>query len=505
MGNKPDQERQNVTWVTFNPAVNAGSNNRRTYASNEERRRDVRSAAAKASAAARKATIARKEREKQLGCASPTDSRPRPRKRPSAKRLASAEHASELKNVDQCQQITADSSISSDVFETMLWSSILTNCDLHYTAMLLTATPSNYCAIDHPKHVGAGRACIISLRGSALRSIYQLSGTALNTRKAHGSFSAAIAVMAGWEQMYGDPKWYELHMKAWRDIVKPQQGASWEREHAAGMADRVIEVIRKRYSWLAAQTQGTRGLLLAEGEDSMRTRAEEVLLATPFDLGRPEARVLVHISTKLLNYNPTAPNSMSAMHEMGILLLMWRPQRGLPADWAAAGLDPELIEDLALYHVRAALIAVGAAWSLLHSMATGNKLFMDVLDTIDEHFRETRPLRTEVLLGTKYEEIALWTRFTLTAKARPHFWDGRSIEILRQLIIRQDIQCWEDLDALLKRYPYVQPVYEDCSRELYQVLVANNPVKCEMDTDISEAMRWQTQTTCTVYESDLIM
>lgn len=78
-----------------------------------------------------------------------------------------------------------------------------------------------------------------------------------------------------------------------------------------------------------------------------------------YNLQRRDTRSLLFILSRVANLDLTY--GWSALYEPGILTISWRMMREPPQSWAGI-LSSEDLEDLALYHIRAAMVSVLIAW-----------------------------------------------------------------------------------------------------------------------------------------------
>jgi len=107
--------------------------------------------------------------------------------------------------------------------------------------------------------------------------------------------------------------------------------------------------------------------------------------------------------------------------------------------------------------------------------ATRDDGYFRASDAMDVHYTEMLSLETENLLGTQYEEPALWSIFIITATATPRLRKPRSYNIIRALLNCNRIGDFQQLEALLRRYAYREAIHRKLSFELYHAVNSQGP------------------------------
>lgn len=124
----------------------------------------------------------------------------------------------------------------------------------------------------------------------------------------------------------------------------------------------VSHTVRTRSGALADLISSDGHLKIAEHLDQMSTRPrDESASMTPaytmFNHERPETRFLLFLLSRLADYDFLNVNAWAALHEMCLLIIDWRPKRHPPRSWKLLD-NADDLEDLALYHTRAGMVAV---------------------------------------------------------------------------------------------------------------------------------------------------
>jgi len=107
--------------------------------------------------------------------------------------------------------------------------------------------------------------------------------------------------------------------------------------------------------------------------------------------------------------------------------------------------------------------------------ATRDDGYFRASDAMDVHYTEMLSLETENLLGTQYEEPALWAIFIITATATPRLRKPRSYNLIRTLLTCNRIETFEQLEDVLRRYAYREAIHRKLSHELYHAVIRQGP------------------------------
>ena len=396
--------------------------------------------------------------------------------------------------------VLKNASMAGVAFETNLWTRTVLNGDLHAVALLVVSTETNLVGIEG--RFGPRTSSVMFLRGSALRRM-QLA-LKLPSQKppdfATSSLPICLSSLAGWEQVcshpcrsqprsdflqvYGDIHSHQVHIHALRNVfgLANVENSDTEEYRSVEMLCSFAQAVRKRYDELSTHITVNKSLHIDPKLDTMNTNGAAILPPATldrsiFDLSRRGARTLLFLLQRLATYDLFAANAWPAMHELSLLVFAWRPAERPPSTWYLLN-DPKLLEDLALYHIRAGMIAVLGAWTYaVARLKPGDEDYFSSADAMDEHYLQTQGIETQHLLGTEFEEAALWSVFIVTATATPSIRNRRSIDILRQLFrsSRIDIRSFEQLENLLRKYAYREAVHKKVSLALYHTVTTGEP------------------------------
>lgn len=342
----------------------------------------------------------------------------------------------------------------------LLWNSVTNNAALWQSAYLVSGTYSNSCGQPATAIHGIGSG-LIYLRGKALEAIIHAS---IPTAEKDHLTVVAIAMLAAWERRFGDRETYNLHMDAWRRSDVPP--TALEESKLGALMDAI---------WLGFREQ------LDERSDEPHNAVTKHQYHYPahlpigfrrFPLNRPETRSLLHLVAEYAKSSPEAPNGVARSRALRIENMAWSPSHTLshnPGETIAASYEETWDgEELwALYHIRAALVSLcghfGIAAHNFHKVHwTG-----DIAPGLEVHTNNCRHLRTESLMGGRYQEIALWAQFTMCSISRVPSRDDQ----LRRWIWLCGITSWEEMQALLERHSHPEPILGNKTESLYRMLM----------------------------------
>lgn len=461
------------TWIEYTPEA---SNKRGRNAFSAERRRDVRVHAAAASAAARKATIAKKEAERARrhqrlahrdSKGGPAEAKP-PLSLKDATDLVKAvnnlsgraesgsvvhDQASFTQLVEVVTELQdwylcafRATSLAHTAVRTMLWAAITNSTTLFQAAIFVAGTHTNSCGLPPSAvHMGAG---LIVLRGASLEAIQ----AAVVTADAESMPSVAIAMLAGWERRFGDRESYEVHMRAWRSLALPPKAL--EENHVSTLTDVTLQMYK----------------------DNLDERAQTSdLMLQPvlnpgfyvFESARPEARSLLSIVSLMRTFDPTASSSIQLARRLAVENIAWSPTHTRSCeplteyekDWDQAELT-------GLYHVRAVNITI-LGFQLKAALDAHKVVWeWDLMGALHVHTVSCQHLRTQELMGTKYEESAVWSRFLMCAAAR----DPERDEQMRSLLQQLGIETWDQMRMMLESLWYCDALLGSRCRVFFDLL-----------------------------------
>lgn len=472
--------KDKLTWVEYDPG--AASRAAKT----------VRRHVALASAAARKATMARndsiaqqrwrQQQPSEYNDGTTTSQRPRRVTRKSRSRNVRKEKSNvseDAHNGDPPVELavyvssllgglwsTVDRpAMAHKAIRTLLSGAFTNHTTLFQAAIFMAGTHSNTCglppsAIHH--EFGTG---LILLRGASLEAIQ----AAVITADGDSMTSVGIALLAGWERRFGDRESYEVHIQAWKALSLPPQAL--EVNNISRLAELTLESFREGLDERALKSSAAS----SPGSRSSRARLPPGLPFgfRVFNADRLEALSLLELVARIANHDPHAPGALPDIRKICLENMAWSPSHTQGYEPSAAYEDAWDQEELnALYHVRAACISVNGI--LLQATLDAHKVSwtMDLQMGLDIHAEACQHLRTEALMGTKYQEVAVWSKFMLCAISR----DRSRIEPLRAFLQRQGVKSWEELRGLLGRHMQLELWLSTRFQDLYEHLMGDSKI-----------------------------
>ena len=118
-----------------------------------------------------------------------------------------------------------------------------------------------------------------------------------------------------------------------------------------------------------------------------------------------------------------------------------------------------------LLHVRAAILMVIALYShICHTIHRGTT-YLDIMGAADVHAHSCIHLRTDALMGTKYQDVAIWARVTLASISR----DPSRDHLFRNWLAMADLKSWDALYAVMEAH-LIQDAYLPQTREFFNDL-----------------------------------
>lgn len=465
-----------ATWIAYNPT-------------STQKRKDVRVHAAKASAATRKATIASKE------------ARGRQQVKSKATRLATElwhavnapattaavsqapdADANVIRTVSTAAEeeepfekllvlVTqlhdggirdlrryGERSLAYTSIRTTMWEAMTGSTTLFQVAIFVAGTHSNTCGLPRTalQHMGPG---LVALRGASLDAI-QAAITAVDVESIT---PLAIALLAGWERRFGDAESYQVHMRAWKKLPLPTQAL--EENNLSTLTDLTLEIYRAGLDERSVIDPGDS--MARPGSDPYKRLAGLPVGFQPLEPRLPEARSLLAVVAFFANHDPGAEGALQRVRRVGLENLAWSPThtRGVGAFQMYED-EMDQADLIALYHVRAACISLGGFLMQATMDAHGVKWLFDLRNALYIHAISCPHLRTNQLLGTKYQHLALWARFCICAVAR----DPSQDEYLRLWLQRLGVTTWKRLHAILSTFLYPEALCNPLCQSLYEQL-----------------------------------
>ncbi|KAK5687656.1 hypothetical protein LTS10_001796 [Elasticomyces elasticus] len=467
------------TWIDF-ASLNSG-----------ESRKDVRAQAARASAAARRETLAKKaaRRGPQPGSlifALPTTitTRPaqavrKPRTRKALRKANDADRTYFHKLVDIVTQTlqrrhlaieqAGETSLAHSSIRSMLWDAMTSSTTLFQVAIFMAGTHSNTCGLPRSAfaHMGPG---LIALRGASLDAIQ----TRITGADAESIAPVAIALLAGWERRYGDPQSYEVHgkaqmppmrlvtMNAWKTL--DISGKTLEDQNVATLTDVTLEMYR-----LGLDEKSIAAPSGHKVPTALMSSAPQGFDVLPRK--RAETRSLLALAAQLAHCDLDAKNEVIRLRRVALENMAWSPTH-------SSGYEPrpdleeqyDTLELNALYHMRAAHISI-CGIMIQHAMDVHKITWtFDLEGALHIHTQSCQHLRTEALLGTKYQDIGLWSRYVLCSLARDPVQDT----FIKSMLMRLEVTTFHELQAVLGRFVYHDAIFGDSCRKLWDMLATSS-------------------------------
>lgn len=470
-------------WITWAPGQTAGK--RGVSTQSHDVRRRIRAQASRASASQRKATLAAKARQQTQqapdlsnvpsGSAASSQSgvkdvlvqahRVTKALAQSHDRTVSATSAADdvkfrefvevLHNL-QSQRAWVDNalqetSLSQKAIRMVLLDAMVASPTLFQSTLFMSGTFSNTCGLA-PQDVDLGYGMVF-MRGASLEAV---NGAITQAESEHWT-SMAVALLAGWELRFGDKASYEVHMRAYQHMF--DAAVAFEERNITLLSDLAFEALREQLNSVQPRIP-------------LRSSGPANALQLPpgfhvFTDMKPEVLSLLSIARATIDHKIDMPNAVSNIRGLGLQCMSWTPHHSVSvkpwptfeADW-----DPE--EMNALYHVRAAVLAIIAVHSYDAHTHHKAKTYLDIMGAADVHAFSCHHLRSAALIPTKYKWLVLWARFTLLAISRTSGHDP----MVKQWMAELQVASWEDMKSILEAHVFVKTISERC-RHLYQDLV----------------------------------
>jgi hypothetical protein len=436
-----ERQESSLAWVTYDPRPQEGA----------QQRRSVRSQAAQRSANQRKATLAKKKtlRNQQYQRLFATNNGQEVDEQQTEAQSVISSLFARLRSRDA----TATACMAQKADRTLLWTAFTSGNTCFEAALFVAGTFANTCGIHASKlHTGFGSG-LLFLRGMSLNRIQE----AIIYSPRDSLNSVSIALLAGWERRFGDQGSYQVHLHAWKML--PLATGSLDDSSIAALADVALECFRE-----ASQE---RALIESESRTSHPAGLPPGFQVMP--TGRPESMSLLGLVAKITNTDPAAPASVTPLRRYGLETLAWSASHSIgvePSESYEDGWDQH--ELTALYHIRSAQISLNGiiirACLEAHNLPWG----FDMQAGLDIHAEACQHLRSQELMGTRYQEIALWSKFVMIAVASP---SPSNNAILSTLLKQTEIRSWCEMQSLLVRHEYPEALLGHKCRRLFKELV----------------------------------
>ncbi|RMX78144.1 hypothetical protein D0869_09312 [Hortaea werneckii] len=352
--------------------------------------------------------------------------------------------------------------LAQKAIRTLLWDAYASHPVLFQAALFISGTHSNSCGLPAAAvhHMGSG---MLVLRGASLDSI-QAAVFASDATDA-SSTPIAIALLAGWERRYGDPESYAVHMNAWRSLSLPAKAL--EENNVSTLTEVTLEILRgalDERSFVSPSEIKVASTASASGSSQRRLPPGFKV----FNVARPEVRSLFMLIAIVNAFKTDDLSMMPARRKLGLEILAWSPTHTIsagPVPWAEESYDQ--LELNALYHARAALISINGTIYRKTLDTLKIAMMFQIQTALDVHCVSCQHLNTDALLGTKFEQLAFWSRFTLCAISRDPDRDG----YIKRLLHALRLDSWEKVKGILEKHMELRPLFEDKCRAFYDLLM----------------------------------
>ncbi|KXT03816.1 hypothetical protein AC579_4383 [Pseudocercospora musae] len=451
-------------------------------------RRAVRVQAAKASAAARKRTIARKLAQKRTPAANPDGAGPSSTAEGSdrgRKTSSTSGAASDTLNPSRSQSPSRplNTSLSTgdihaayrpypvtkwhskiphivEYFERYFLPENVTGLEPHGRAAMRTQLWStalaDTCLFNAIMLVSASHAITARAQSIPTQLLYQLKHTALeciNDAVARAdaisgigdAVIASIALVGGWELEYSSVTTYDTHMGGLNAIVNNMRGGVGDQSTLPSAFKNIVLGAGHDLALFASK----RPVFERPGAQAM---PEADTLPRTLPIGFEELRAqrlvlpsLIHLASSLSMVTLHDPAFIRRVGETQQALVEWNLDSILVTSYCATRtIKEDFLVRQACLHIRLAALAL-CAYLRLAMGSVGHDVLQDVYD-------EALHLQWDALIGTVYEEVAFWALFTICFTTG--HCESQHMRVLKRLQLEQDIEDWPVLREMLGRYVY---------------------------------------------------
>ncbi|CAK4031778.1 Hypothetical predicted protein [Lecanosticta acicola] len=488
-----------VAFVPFQlgPASGVGNDTRRA----------VRVQAAKASAAARKRTIARRLAERQSssqdeirpssatagaadrgGKLSTTSSDARPvdigaspspdrslrfassgRSDPSRSYPTKRWHPQIPSLVDYflryfAPEISFDAS-GREAFRSHLWPMALENTSLFHGILLTVASHASLSgALNVPMYL------LAQLKHSTLESINEAVTSPETRGSIEDSVVGAIALLGGWELAYGDPNTYDTHIRGLETIINLRGGIFGSQSTQTctrPLSPTIVNIVLQAGNVMA----------LLSGK---RPHFEEPHSPTPeswLEMGqspgfaalRAQHLVLPSLLQTVDRLNAVELQDRNALSSLQAIKQSLTHSEASTSTKVTYSPHLTFLEDQMQRQTASHIQLAGLSLCEYMLLAAGSTTTTHEGPEYLHH--EISQLRSEILLNTVYEEVALWSLFalcTVTGNCGP-----QHMRSLKRMQIEQELEDWTSCKALLEKYVYPARILDSRASALWKAVCAS--------------------------------
>lgn len=348
--------------------------------------------------------------------------------------------------------------MSLKAIRTQLLDAFANSGTLFQTAIFMAGTHSNTCGLPPTALHSTLGAGLIMLRGASMDAIQ----TAVVAEPGNSTTSVAIALLAAWERRFGDQGSYEIHVQAWRTMsLSP---GALEVNSISKLADLTLEGFREQLNERSASVTPS---LSPQSHIGRRFPPGLPSGFMVFRADRPEAMSLLHCVAQVATHVLESEGAPARMRRVCVENMAWGPSHSIRCEIDPANEESwDQLELNALYHIRAVNISINGVYMQATLHAHNSELGMNLEAGLAIHTESCKHLNSEALMGTKFQEVALWARFILCAISR----EPSSDRLLRSFLHLQGIRNWIQLRALLERHLYSELLLGAISHDLYKQL-----------------------------------
>ncbi|KJX94092.1 hypothetical protein TI39_contig4219g00013 [Zymoseptoria brevis] len=327
-----------------------------------------------------------------------------------------------------------------------LWPQAQNDAALFHALLLLAAS-----------HAVVSRALNLSpelisqLKYTTLESINTAIGGSSQDGRMQDPVITAIALLGGWELEYGDPVMYDTHMGGLTGIVNTVRG---------GLSGIQIP------NGPPPLPPISRNIILGSGHDSAlyagRTpffdhpagnpRMGMPVLPSTFPIGLEELRAqrlvlpnVLHLLYRLSYIVPRDTSSHSRLVDTEQILSEWEYGKITAARF---DISQTIFEDDLKWQIHTFIRLAGLGLCGFFHLANGAPSY----EPLHQWYEESQVLQADLFLGTVFEEVLFWALFTLCATSGHS--EAHHMRTLKRLKVALGIPSWAGLTELMGKYVY---------------------------------------------------
>ncbi|KAI7239836.1 hypothetical protein KC330_g1666 [Hortaea werneckii] len=249
-----------------------------------------------------------------------------------------------------------------------------------------------------------------------------------------GILACIVAILAGWEQMHGDPAAFQIHLSALQEMTMEHNGSASSEQTPNSSLLRLP-------TFPAAEK-------LPDGFGNLH-----VLGLLP--------NALLHLIARLVPTHLHKQEDIDEWRRVSILLAGLTPF-GKPA------VDALLNDELGLRVTECVRIATMLFITLVLYVTNNDHWNQPILSAIEPTYTDTYSIVAEDMVGTVYDEVLLWCLCIFYA-IPGHLVERQAIcfrQLLRAFTIPREADSWKKLQSLMQRYLY----HPQLDRRLHNIM-----------------------------------